>query len=103
MCGIFFLNKFAYAVFKDREKGCFFLENAPECFFCILECETFKHPIFSCPSLLSLKNILQTDYWRVNFLSTNIVNLKYVVAVIRRAYAKSSTSWKIHLQDFVSL
>ena len=102
MCGKTFLNKFAYVVFKHRKKRCFFLENAPECFFCILECELFKQPIFSCPSLQSLKNILQTDNWRVNFLSLNLVNLKYVVAVFRRAYAKSSTSWKIHLQDFVS-
>ena len=92
MCGKTFLNKCAYAVFKDCEKRCFFLENAPDCFFCILECETFEQPIFNCPSLQPSKIILQTDNWRVNILSTNIVKLKYVVAVIRRAYAKSSTS-----------
>ena len=57
MCGKTFLYKFAYVVFEDREKGCFFRENAPECFICISECETFKHPIFSCPLLQSLKNI----------------------------------------------
>ena len=49
-----FLSKFAYAVFKDQEKRWFFfLENAPEWFFCNSECETFKHLIFSCPSLAS--------------------------------------------------
>ena len=102
MCGKIFLKKLAYAVFTDSRKRCFFLEIAPECLFSMLECETFKQPIFSYPSLQPFKNILQTDNWRVNFLSTNIVRLKYVVAVIRRAYAKSSTSWKIHLQTFVS-
>ena len=101
MGGKNFLYNFAYAVFKDREKQWFFFrENAPAC-FCILECDTPKQPIFSCPSLQPLKNILQTDNWRVHFLSTSIVKLKYVVAVIRRAYAKSSTSWKIHFQTFL--
>ena len=53
-----FLYKFAYAVFKDREKRWFlFLENAPECFDCNLECETFEHLLFSCTSLQPSKNI----------------------------------------------
>ena len=59
-----FLYKFAYAVFKDREKRCFlFLENAPECFYCNLECESFEHLIFSCPSLQPLRNILQIFFF----------------------------------------
>ena len=98
-----FLYKFAYVVFKDREKRWFFfLENAPECFYCNLECETFKHLIFSCPSLQPSRNILQINNWRDVFVLANIARLKYVVAVIRGAYSKSSTSWKINLQTFVS-
>ena len=98
-----FLYKFAYAVFKDREKWWFlFLENAPECFYCNLECETFEHLIFSCPSLQPSRNILQINNWRDVFVSTNIARLKYVVSVIRGAYSKSSTSWKNNLQTFVS-
>ena len=98
-----FLFKFAYTVFKDREKRWFlFLENAPECFYCNLECETFELLIFSCPSLEPSRNILQINNWREVFVSTNIARLKYVVAVFRGAYSKSSTSWKINLQTFVS-
>ena len=98
-----FLYKFGYAVFEDREKRWFlFLENAPECFYCNLECETFEHLIFSCPSLQPSRNILQINNWRDVFVSTNIARLKYVVAVIRGAYSKSSTLWKIKLQTFVS-
>ena len=98
-----FLYKFAYADFKDREKRWFlFLEKAPECFYCNLECETFEHLIFSCPSLQPLGNILQINNWRDVFVSNHIGRLKYVVSVIRGAYSKSSTSWKINLQTFVS-
>ena len=95
--------EFAYANFKDREKRWFlFNENAPECFYCNLECETFEHLIFSCPSLQTSRNILQINNWRDVFVSTNIARLKYVVAVIRGADSKSSTSWKLNLQTFVS-
>ena len=98
-----FLYKFAYAVFKDREKRWFlFLENAPKCFYCNLECETLEHLIFSCPSFQPSRNTLQINNWRDVFVSTNIARLKYVVAVIRGAYSKSSTSWKFNLQTFVS-
>ena len=79
-----------------------FLENAPESFYYNLECKNFDYLMFSCPSLQPLKNILQINNWRDVFVSTNIARLKYVVAVIRGAYSKSSTSWKINLQTFVS-
>ena len=82
-----FLYKFAYAVFKDREKRWFlFLENAPQLFYCNLECETFELLIFSCPSLQTSRNILQHNNRRDVFVSTNIVRLKYVFVVIRGAY-----------------
>ena len=46
-----FLYEFAYVNFKDQEKRWFlFNENAAECFYCNLECETFEQLIFSCPS-----------------------------------------------------
>ena len=98
-----FLYKFAYVVFKDREKRWFlFLENAPECFYCNSECETFEHLFFSCPLLQPSRNILQINNWRDVFVSTNIARIKYVISVIRYAYSKSSTPWKINLQTFVS-
>ena len=98
-----FLYKFAYNVCEDGEKRWFlFLENAPEGFYCNLECETFEHLIFSCPSLQPSRKILQINNCRDVFVSTNIASLKYVVTVIRGAYSKSSTSWKINLQTFVS-
>ena len=98
-----YLSKFAYAVFKDREKQWFlFLENAAEYFYCNLECKTFEHLIFICLSLQPSKNILQIKNWREPFISTNIARLKYVVAVICGAYSKSSTSSKIKMQTFVS-
>ena len=64
-------------LFKYREKPYFlFLENPPECFYCNLECETFEHQIFSCPSLQPSTKILQIINWREIFVSTNIARLK---------------------------
>ena len=36
---------------KIEKNGCFFFVNEPEYFVCNLECKTFDHLIFSCPSL----------------------------------------------------
>ena len=98
----FFIN--LHTLFSKIEKsgGFYFSRMPPECFYCNLECETFEHLIFSCPSLQPSRNISQINNWRDVFLSTNIARLKYVVSVIRGAYSKSSTSWKINLQTFVS-
>ena len=79
-----------------------FFEYAPDYFICNLESETFEHLIFICPSQQPSTNILQISNWRDIFVSTNLAKLRYVVAVIRGAYANSSTSCKINLQTFVS-
>ena len=98
----FFKNLRTLFLKIEKSGGFYFLRMPLNVSIGNLECETFEHLIFSCPSLQPSRNILQINNWRDVFVSTNIARLKYVTAVIRGAYSKSSTPWKINLQTFVS-
>ena len=95
----FFINLRTLFLKIEKSGGFNFLRMPPNVSIGKLE---FEHLIFSCPSLQPSRNILQINNWRGVFVSTNIARLKYDTAVIRGAYSKSSTPWKINLQTFVS-
>ena len=104
MCGKknFFINSRSLFLKIEKSGGFYILRMRPNVFFCNLECKTFKHLIFSSPSLQPSRNVLQINNWRDVFVSKIIAKLKNNVAVIRDASSNSSTSRKISLQTFVS-